>query len=71
MMGLTISAGSRLDSDKMISSGCTRQSAVTHAKATMRFGILVIDRSMHNQPLEHLMEEKHRMVATPIGASGI
>jgi hypothetical protein len=36
----------------------------------MRFGILMVNKSIHIHPLEDLMKEKHRMVATLIGASG-
>jgi hypothetical protein len=33
----------------------------------MSFGILVIDKSIHNHPLEDVITDEHRMVATLIG----
>jgi hypothetical protein len=39
----------------------------TCAKATTIFGILVINKSFHNHPLEDLIKEKHRMGVTLIG----
>ena len=36
----------------------------------MSFGILMVNKSIHNHPLEDLIKEKHRMVATLVGEVG-
>ena len=36
----------------------------------MSFGILMVNKIIHNHPLEDVIKDEHRMVATFVGAVG-